>query len=93
MSADFRAGLSSGAFVAGVAALYAIPPLAVVPGATELIPDPGNPDVDIEVVNQAVLTALAVVTRPPRGNPGEVSERAAEGANLGGKQRRRRVWL
>ena len=90
---DFRAGLSSGAFVAGVAALYAIPPLAVVPGATELIPDPDNPDVDIEVVNQAVLTALAVVTRPPRGNPGEVSERAAEGANLGGKQRRRRVWL
>ena len=90
---DFRAGLSSGAFVAGVAALYAIPPLAVVPGATELIPDPDNPDVDIEVVNQAVLTALAVVTRPPRGNPGEVSERAAEAALVAGKQRRRRVWL
>ena len=90
---DFRAGLSSGAFVAGVAALYAIPPLAVVPGATEIIQDPDNPDVDIEVVNQAVLTALAVTTRAPRGNPGEVSERAAEAALVAGKQRRRRVWL
>ena len=79
--------------MAGVAALYAIPPLAVVPGATETIPDVDNPDVTVEVVHAAILTALAVVTRPPRGNPGEVSERAAEGANLGGKQRRRRVWL
>ena len=90
---DFRAGLSSGAFVAGVAALFTIPPLAVVPGATEIISDVDNPDVDIEVVNEAVLTALAVTTRQPRGNPGEVSERAAEGANSAGKQRRRRVWL
>ena len=90
---DFRAGLSSGAFVAGVAALYAIPPLAVVPGATELIPDPDNPDVDVEVVHQAVLTALAVTTRAPRGNPGTVSERAAQAALLAGKQQRKRVWL
>ena len=90
---DFRAGLASGAFVAGIAPLFSVPPESAVPGATELIPDPDNPDVDIEVVNEAVLTALAVTTRQPRGNPGAVSERAAEGANLGGKQRRRRAWL
>ena len=90
---DFRAGLASGAFVAGIAALFSIPPESAVPGATELIQDPDNPDVDIEVVNEAVLTALAVVTRPPRGNPGEVSERAAAAALRAGKQQRRRVWL
>ena len=89
---DFRAGLASGAFVAGLAPMFTVPPQAAVPEAIELIPDPDNPDVDIEVVNEAVLTALAVVTRPPRGNPGEVSERAAEGANSGGKQHRRRTW-
>ena len=90
---DFRAGLASGAFVAGIAALFSIPPESAVPGATELIPDPDNPDVDIEVVNEAVLSALAVTTRAPRGNPGTVSERAAQAALLAGKQRRRRVWL
>ena len=90
---DFRAGLSSGAFVAGIAALFTIPPAAVVPEAVETIPDPDNPDVDIQLVNEAVLTALAVVTRPPRGNPGEVSERAAQAALVAGKQQRKRVWL
>ena len=90
---DFRAGLSSGAFVAGIAMLFTVPPASVVPGATETIPDVDNPDVTVEVVHAAILTALAVVTRPPRGNPGEVSERAAEAALVAGKQRRRRVWL
>ena len=91
---DFRAGLSSGAFVAGIAALFTIPPASVVPEATELVPDPDNPDVDVEVISEAVLTALAVTSRPPRGNPGEVSERAAEGDLVAGKQQRKhRVWL
>ena len=90
---DFRAGLSSGAFVAGIAMLFTVPPPSVVPEAVEIIPDPDNPDVSVQIVNEAVLTAIAVTTRPPRGNPGEVSERAAEAALLAGKQRRRRVWL
>ena len=90
---DFRAGLSSGAFVAGVAMLFTIPPADVVPMATETIPDPDHPDVSIQIVNEAVLTAIAVTTRPPRGNPGEVSERAAEAALVAGKQQRKRVWL
>ena len=89
---DFRAGLSSGAFVAGVAMLFTIPPESAVPGATEIIPDPDNPDVDVEVVHEAVLTAIAVTTRAPRGNPGTVSERAAQAALVAGKQHRRRVW-
>ena len=62
--------------------------------ATEIryrIPD--HPDVSIQIVNEAVLTAIAVTTRPPRGNPGEVSERAAEAALVAGKQQRKRVWL
>ena len=55
------------------------PPMTV-PEAVEVIPEPGNPEVDIEVIRDAVLYGLAVVFRAPRGNPGEVS-------------RRRRVWL
>ena len=81
MSRDFRAGLSSGAFVAGVAALYAIPPLAVVPGATETIPDVDNPDVRCRgSPRSAILTALAV-TLPARhaATLAKCSERAAEG--------------
>ena len=90
---DFRAGLSSGAFVAGIAALFTIPPASVVPEAVEIIPDPDNPDVDVEVVHESVLTAIAVTTRAPRGNPGTVSERAAQAALVAGKQHRRRTWL
>ena len=90
---DFRAGLSSGAFVAGLTPMFTVPPKNVVPEASELVPDPDNPDVDVEVISEAILTALAVVTRPPRGNPGEVSERAAQAALLAGKQQRKRVWL
>ena len=90
---DFRAGLSSGAFVAGVAMLFTIPPASVVPEAVEIIPDPDNPDVDVEVVHESVLTAIAVTTRAPRGNPGTVSERAAQAALVAGKQHRRRTWL
>ena len=76
---DLRAVLTSGAAVAGVRPLYRIPPPETVPDAVTIEPEDGNPDVDIEIVNEAVLTALAVVYRAPRGNPGEVS--------------RRRVWL
>ena len=81
-TADLRAQMATGAAVFGVTPLFRIPPPDVVPNATEIIPEPGNPGVMIEVVNEAVLTALAIVTRPPRGNPGDVALR-----------HRRRVWL
>ena len=77
---DLRAVLSSDAASPGVQPLFRIPPPDVVPEAVEVIPEPGNPEVDIEVVRDAVLYGLAIVFRAPRGNPGEVS-------------RRRRVWL
>ena len=77
---DFRAQLAAGAAAFGVRPLYRIPPAETVADAVSIIPETGNPGVNIEVVNQAVLTGLAVVSRAPRGNPGLVA-------------RRRRVWL
>ena len=78
--ADYRAQVAAGAAVHGVAALYRIPPPETVPDAVAVIPEEGNAEVLIEVVNQAVLTGLAIITRPPRGNAGEVAQR-------------RRLWL
>lgn len=78
--ADFRAQLASGAAVHGVAPLYRIPSPEAVPNAVSIVPEAGNAEVLIEEVNEAVLTGLAIITRPPRGNAGEVA-------------RRRRVWL
>ena len=77
---DFRAQLEGGAARFGVAPLYRIPPAETVADAVSIIPEAGNASVNIEVVNQAVLTGLSIVTRAPRGNPGLVA-------------RRRRVWL
>ena len=78
---DFRAALANGAARYGVQPLYRLPPADVVPNATSLVPELDNPaGVDIEIVHEATLTALAIVPRPPRGNPGVVA-------------RRRRVWL
>ena len=84
---DFRAQLAAGSALFGVAALYRIPPPEAVPEATEIVPEPDNPDVNIEIVNEAVLTALAVVARAPRGNSGEIARRAEP------DKARRRLWL
>ena len=81
--ADYRAAVSSGAALFGVDALFQIPPRDVVPNAVKTVPDTENPEVEVEVVSEAVLTALAVVSRQPRGNPGAVEPR----------QKRRRIWL
>ena len=63
---DYRELVRSGAVVFGVDALFQIPPLDVVPNAVKIVPDTENPEVEVEVVSEAVLTALAVVTRQPR---------------------------
>ena len=63
-SHDLRAQIASGAAVLGVMPLFRIPPPDVVPDATEVIPEVGNPGVGIELVREAVLTALAIVARP-----------------------------
>ena len=78
---DFRAELAAGASVFGVDAIFTIPPAETVPDAVSFVVEPESEGgATIEVVNQAVLTQLAVVTRAPRGNPGQV-------------QIRRRWWL
>ena len=80
---NYRELVSSGAALFGVDALFSVPPRDVVPTAVKIVPDTENPEVEVEVVSEAVLTALAVVTRQPRGNPGAVEPR----------QRRRQIWL
>ena len=70
---DFRAQQESGAAVFGVAALFRIPPPATVPDALSYAPEAAaKGGAIIETVNEAVLTALAIVSRAPRGNPGVV---------------------
>ena len=84
---DLRAGMDSGAADFGVDLLYSIPPADVVPNAVEIVTEPGT-GVEIEVVNRAVLQAIAVVSRAPRGNGGRVEKRRAVTP-----ARRARVWL
>ena len=74
-AADLRAGMDSGAADYGVDALYSIPPADVVPDAVTIETEPGT-GVEIEVVNRAVLQAIAIVSRAPRGNGGIVEKRA-----------------
>ena len=80
---NYREIVSSGAALFGVDALFQLPPRDVMPNAVSVEPDTENPAVEVEVIHEAVLTALAVVARQPRGNPGAVEPR----------QRRRQIWL
>ena len=50
--------------VGGISPGFRVPPLSAVPNAEELIPEPGNPGVQIRVIRQAVLYELSLVTRP-----------------------------
>ena len=72
---DLRAGMDSGAADYGVDLLYSIPPADVVPNAVTIETEPGT-GVEVEVINRAVLQALSVVSRAPRGNGGRVEKRA-----------------
>lgn len=83
---DWKAAVDSGAATYGVAPLYR---KSTRDGAVEIIPEQGNEGVNIEVVNEATLTGVAVVQRPPKGNPGEVK---LDGGNVG-KRMRNRTWL
>lgn len=53
-----------GGLYTGISPGFRVPPADVVPDAEELIPEPGNPDVLIRVINAAVLYELSLVTRP-----------------------------
>ena len=90
---DFRAAYEARSIMPGVDVFYQIPPEDVVPNAVELVPEPGNEDVLIEVVNEAVLTAIRVVNRAPRGNPGRVRlRRIPRRAQPQTPTQRRRLW-
>ena len=53
-----------GGLVGGISPGFVVPPADVVPDAEELIPEPGNPDMSIRLINEAVLYELSLVTRP-----------------------------
>ena len=73
-----NAGLVGG-IIAGVCAYR---PASAVPGAEELIPEPGNPGVQIRVIRQAVLFELSASDEAGLSGETEVDLRA-EGLNAG----------
>ena len=48
----------------GVSPGFTVPPRGVIAQAEILIPEPGNPDVQIRVIQHAVLRELSIVTAP-----------------------------
>ena len=73
--------------VRGISPGFIVPPAGVVPGAQRLIPEPGNPGVDIRVIEAAVLREMSLVTRPAY-HDASAELRADEWPTV-----RRRIWL
>ena len=79
-----------GGLAPGISPGFRVPPASAVPNAEELIPEPGNPGVQIRQINQAVLSELSIVTRPAYVE----TEVEAREDHLGQTpKRRRRIWL
>ena len=78
-----------GGLVGGISPGFSVPPAAAVPNAEELIPEPGNPGVQIRVIRQAVLYELSLVTRPAY----EATEVDLRAQNTDPGTVRRRPWL
>ena len=74
---DLLANLEGGTTPIGVVPIYRVPPADVVPNPTRRTPEPGNPGVFIEDVDDVLLTGLSIVYRAPQGNPGEIEQRQA----------------
>ena len=98
---DFMELLRGGSVVFGLVPFFLVPPMDGADGEEE---EPGNPGVFRHLVFSAVLTALAIQYRAPRGNPGQILSRAdettgqpygmdAEPSGLVIPKRRRRLWL
>ena len=73
----------------GVSPGFKVPPASAVRDAEGLEPEPGNPAVQVRVINQAVLFEMSVVTRAAYSET-DIDVRAL--AELG-QVRRRRAWL
>ena len=80
----------NGALVAGISPGFRVPPLGVVPNAERLEREPGNPAVQVRVIENAVLHEISVVTRPAYSET-DIAVRSDERA--GDRRGRRRVWL
>ena len=50
--------------IRGVSPGFRVPPAGVLPDAETFVPEPGNPGVEIRVINAAVLYELSLVHRP-----------------------------
>ena len=76
-ASDLRAGMAGHAGDFGIDLLYDVAPRDAIGGEepSVMVPDPDNPDVQIEEIRYGLLRALAVVSRAPRGNPGSVERR------------------
>ena len=88
--------IESGVLSMGVVPLFALPPEDAIDGPVLTIePEPGNPEVDVEVVHEALLTAIAIVNRAPLGNPGliEVRRDLVEQDDPPPPPRRMLTWL
>ena len=86
----------------GVSPGFRVPPPDVVPNATELIPEPGNPGVKIRRVNQAVLREMSIVQAAVYATAGDIEMRDDDYDNDGDWQptarglavpRARTLWL
>ena len=82
--AMIRSGL-----IGGISPGFRVPPKGVVPNGERLEPEPGNPAVQVRVIENAVLSELSIVTRPAYSET-DVDVRAQLEAI---PQRRLRVWL
>ena len=80
-----------GGLVGGISPGFRVPPASAVPNAERLIPEPGNPGVQIRQINQAVLHELSLVTRPAYPET-DVDLRADEHLDAD-RLRRWRPWL
>ena len=74
--------------VGGISPGFRVPPPSAVANAERLIPEPGNPGVQIRVIDAAVLYELSLVTRPTY----QETELDLRGLHEP-RRRRARVWL
>ena len=58
---DVEKAIANGTMV-GLSPGFRVPPTSVVPNAERLIPEPGNPGVQIRMINDAVLREFSIVT-------------------------------
>ena len=78
-----------GGLIGGISPGFRVPPRAVVPNGERLEGEPGNPAVQVRVIENAVLYELSIVTRPAYSET-DVDVRAQLEAT---PPRRLRVWL